>query len=651
MENSIRLSKPSLNWSRKMKNFIVGTAGHIDHGKTTLIRALTGRNTDRLKEEQKRGISIELGFTYFDLPSGLRAGIIDVPGHEKFIRNMLAGVVGMDVVILVVAADEGMMPQSKEHLAIMNLLGIENGFIVLTKIDKVEEEWLELVEEETMEEVEGTFLEGKPIIRVSSTTGEGIEKVKEEIDRIVSSIEEDVVDDIPRLPVDRSFTISGFGTVVTGTLLSGSIKTGDEVQLYPTGKISRIRSIQVHDSDVEMAERGQRVALNLAGVKKEEVPRGIMIAPEGSMIPTSLIDVELKTIDLVFDISNRTRLRLYIGTQEVFCRLVLLDRDEMGSNDVAMAQLRLEEEIVARKGDKFILRLFSPMITIGGGRILDSNPSKKKRFNEDDLRLLEIMGSGESIDITEAVIKEHSASFPSTNQIAALRSSHLELIESEIETLEAKGSVSVVKLTKETHVIHTDFLKDMITKIESDIAEYHKKYPLRIGMSKEEIRSKYLGMTNKRVGELYLDIVTDNSKVEDKNEYLKLQNFKIGYNEKQIEIRDTIMNAYDGEGILSPKIEELFKGSKIQKSEIMEVFNSLITSGTLVRLEEDVIIKSESLNSAISNIIKWLKESDEIGISEVRDKLNTNRKIAVAILELMDKRGITTRTDEGRKLL
>lgn len=634
-----------------MKNFIVGTAGHIDHGKTTLIRALTGRNTDRLKEEQKRGISIELGFTYFDLPSGLRAGIIDVPGHEKFIRNMLAGVVGMDVVILVVAADEGMMPQSKEHLAIMNLLGIENGFIVLTKIDKVEEEWLELVEEETMEEVEGTFLEGKPIIRVSSTTGEGIEKVKEEIDRIVGSIEEDRVDDIPRLPVDRSFTIAGFGTVVTGTLLSGSLKNGDEVQLYPTDKVSRIRSIQVHDSDVEMAERGQRVALNLAGVKKEEVPRGIMIAPEGSMVPTSLIDVELKTIDLMFDISNRTRLRLYIGTQEVFCRVVLLDRDEMGSNEVAMAQLRLEDEIVARKGDKFILRLFSPMITIGGGRILDSNPSKKKRFNEDDLKLLEIMGSGESIDITEAVIKEHSASFPSTNQIAALRSSHLELIENEIETLEAKGRVSVVKLTKETHVIHTDFLTDMITKIEKDIAEYHDKYPLRIGMSKEEIRSKYLGKTNKRVGELYLDIVTDNSKVEDKNEYLKLQNFKIGYNEKQIGIRDVIMSAYDGDTIVSPKIEELFKGSKTQKPEIMEVFNSLITSGTLVRLEDDVIIKSDSLNSAIGNIIKWLKESDEISISEVRDRLNTNRKIAVAILELMDKRGITTRTDEGRKLL
>lgn len=634
-----------------MKNFIVGTAGHIDHGKTTLIRALTGRNTDRLKEEQKRGISIELGFTYFDLPSGQRAGIIDVPGHEKFIRNMLAGVVGMDVVILVVAADEGMMPQSKEHLAIMNLLGIDNGFIVLTKIDKVEEEWLELVEEETMEEVEGTFLEGKPIIRVSSTTGEGIEKVKLEIDRIVSAIEEDKVDDIPRLPVDRSFTISGFGTVVTGTLLSGSLKNGDEVQLYPSEKISRIRSIQVHDSDVEMAERGQRVALNLAGVKKEEVPRGIMIAPEGSMVPTSLIDVELKTIDLMFDISNRTRLRLYIGTQEVFCRVVLLDRDKMGSNDTAMAQLRLEEEIVARKGDKFILRLFSPMITIGGGRILDSNPSKKKRFNEEDLRLLEIMGSGESIDITEAVIKEHSANYPSTNQIAALRSSHLELIESEIETLEADGKVSVVKLTKETHVIHTDFLKDMVAKIESDIAEYHEKYPLRIGMSKEEIRSKYLGKTNKRVGELYLDIVTDNSKVEDKNEYLKLQNFKIGYNEKQIEIKDIIMKAYEGDTIVSPKIEELFKGSKIQKPEITEVFNSLVASGTLIRLEEDVIIKSESLNSAISNIIKWLKESDEISISEVRDKLNTNRKIAVAILELMDKRGITTRTDEGRKLL
>ncbi len=634
-----------------MKNFIVGTAGHIDHGKTTLIRALTGRNTDRLKEEQKRGISIELGFTYFDLPSGLRAGIIDVPGHEKFIRNMLAGVVGMDVVILVVAADEGMMPQSKEHLAIMNLLGIKNGFIVLTKTDMVEEEWLDLVEEETKEEVIGTFLEGKPIIRVSSTKGIGIDEVKAEIDKIVQTIEDDQTEDIPRLPVDRSFTISGFGTVITGTLLSGKLKTGDEVQLFPSEMTSRIRSIQVHDNEVETAERGQRVALNLAGVKKEDVPRGTMIAPIDSMIPTRLIDVEFNTIELLYGISNRTRLRLYIGTQEVFCRVILLDKDEMDSNDTALAQLRLEEEIVARKGDRFILRLFSPMVTIGGGRILDSNPGKKKRFNEDDIKLLELMGSGDSIDVTEAVVKEHSVNFPNTSEIASLRAIQIDTIENEIEQLEETGRVSVVKLTKETFVIHIDYLNDLIGRIESEISRYHKDFPLRIGMSKEEIRSKYLGKANKRVGELYIDIICDNSKVEDKNEFLKLEDFEIGYNEKQSEIRDIILKEYANDALVSPKIEELFKNSKTPKPEFMEVYNSLITSGVLVKLEDDVVLTTNGLNSAINNIVKWLKEQDEISISEVRDNLNTNRKIAVSILELMDKRGITARTEEGRKLL
>ncbi|MDO5718563.1 MAG: selenocysteine-specific translation elongation factor [Tissierellia bacterium] len=633
-----------------MKNIIVGTAGHIDHGKTTLIKALTGRNTDRLKEEQNRGISIELGFTYFDLPSGLRAGIIDVPGHEKFIKNMLAGVIGMDVVILVVAADEGMMPQSVEHLAIMNLLGIKNGFIVLTKTDKVDPEWLELVEEETKEDVVGTFLEGKPIIRVSSITGEGIDLVKEEIEKIALGIDDEKAGDLPRLPVDRSFTISGFGTVVTGTLLSGEIKTGDEVQVFPGNQVTRIRSIQVHDNDVEKAFKGQRVALNLAGVKKEDVHRGSMIAPKGSMMPSKLIDVEVKTIDLPYHISNRTRLRLYIGTQEVFCRIILLDKDEAGPNELSIAQLVLEEPIVARKGDRFILRLFSPMITIGGGIIIDSNPSRKKRFNEDDIKLIELMGSGDSKDVTEAVINEHSNEFPGIGEIAALRSKSLEDIDREVESLEEEGKVSVVKMTKETFVIHSDYLKILISNIEKDIERYHQKYPLRTGISKEEVRSKYLKNTNKKLGELFLNIIVDNSDIEDKNEFLKLEEFNIEYDSKQRDIKSRIENSYS-DYLANPRMDEVFKNDKISKAEITEVLNSMISSGDFIRLEEDIILKVDDFNNAIQKIKNQLSVNEEISISEARDMLDTNRKIALAILEYMDKIGVTERTEEGRRLV
>lgn len=333
-----------------MKHFIIGTAGHIDHGKTTLIRALTGRNTDRLKEEQNRGISIELGFTYFDLPSGKRAGIIDVPGHEKFIKNMLAGVIGIDIVLLVVAADEGIMPQTAEHLAILDLLGINKGIIVITKTDLVEDEWIELIEEDIYEEVESTFLEGSPIVRVSSTHKSGIDELIKLIDEFSDIIEERDTKDMPRLPVDRAFSISGFGTVVTGTLLSGRLNLGDEVQIFPGNTTSRIRSLQVHDEDAEVAYGGQRVAINLAGVKREEVERGSIIAPINSMKSSMMVDVKVKVLKSADrSIENRTRLHLYIGTREVLCRIALLDKDQVNPGEEAYAQLRLEEEIVSKE--------------------------------------------------------------------------------------------------------------------------------------------------------------------------------------------------------------------------------------------------------------------------------------------------------------
>ena len=392
-----------------MKNIIIGTAGHIDHGKTALIRALTGKETDRWEEEKRRGITIDLGFTYFDLPSGDRAGIIDVPGHEKFVNNMLAGVIGMDIVILVIAADEGMMPQTREHVDIMSQLGVDKSIVVLNKCDLVDDEWKELVKEEIKEELIGSVFENANMIEVSAITGEGIDNlIKEIVNMTQDEMSTKDINTIARLPIDRSFSISGFGTIVTGTLISGSIKKDDELEIYPTGKKAKIRSIQVHGKDVKECFAGQRSAINISNLKKDEIKRGYVLAPPNSLEDTMMLDVKLNILNSSNRIlSNRCRLHLFTGTSEVLCRAVLLDVEEAGPGDSCYAQLRLEGKIAVRRGDKFIVRFYSPLETVGGGVILDANPTKKTPFNKIQLEEIKRKEEGSHSDIVELLVKKH----------------------------------------------------------------------------------------------------------------------------------------------------------------------------------------------------------------------------------------------------
>ena len=395
-----------------MKHFILGTAGHIDHGKTSLVRALTGRETDRLKEEQKRGISIESGFTWADLPSGDRVGIVDVPGHERFIKNMLAGASGIDIVMLVIAADEGIMPQTKEHLNILNLLQIKNGVVVITKIDLVDEEWLEMITESIRQDLKNTFLANAPIVNVSSISGEGIETLLKEITLITERVESRTGEGFFRLPVDRVFSLTGYGTVVTGTLTAGQISEGAKVTIYPSGVESKVRSIQIHEQPAATAIAGQRVALNLAGVSKESINRGDIIAFPGSMETTMMIDGRMELLkDSLLEIENRDRLRLHLGTAEVMCRVVLLDREVLKPGETALVQLRLEEEIACRKGDPFVLRFYSPMITVGGGVVIEGNPPKRKRFKEDTITELSVKELGEPKEILEQYLIKNGHNF------------------------------------------------------------------------------------------------------------------------------------------------------------------------------------------------------------------------------------------------
>ena len=436
-----------------MKNIIIGTAGHIDHGKTTLIKALTGRNTDRWEEEQRRGITIDLGFTYFDLKNGDRVGIIDVPGHERFINNMVAGVVGMDLVMLVVAADEGIMPQTREHMDILGELGIEKSILVLNKCDLVEEDWLELVKEEIKEELEGTFLEQAPIVEVSAATGQGIPELIEVIERLTAEevVEKDV-NTIPRLPIDRVFSLSGFGTIITGTLLAGMISKEDNLQVYPIGKECKIRNIQVHGQDVEKCYAGQRVAINLSNVKKSELRRGCVLAPPNNMKNTMLLDVKLNVLPSSMRVlTNHTRLHLFTGTSEILCRAVLLDKEEIGPGESGFVQLRLEEEIALRRGDKFVVRFYSPMETIGGGIVLEPNPKKKKRFDKDAIEELQRKESGSSEDVIELHVKSHEETMITVTELAKLTALSMEEVTEDVQSLEQQGIVKVFRMKKDTY--------------------------------------------------------------------------------------------------------------------------------------------------------------------------------------------------------
>ncbi|HHV46942.1 MAG TPA: selenocysteine-specific translation elongation factor [Tissierellia bacterium] len=635
-----------------MKHVIVGTAGHIDHGKTTLIKALTGRNTDRLKEEQERGISIDLGLTYFDLPRGKRVGIIDVPGHEKFIKNMLAGVAGIDIVMLVIAADEGVMPQTVEHLAILDLIGVDKGFVVLTKTDLVDEEWIEMVKEDIREKLAGTFLEGAPIVPVSSTKKTGIDEVINLIDKLSMEIEDRQVDDMPRLPIDRVFSVQGFGTVVTGTLLSGLINVGDEVEIFPKNIIGRIRSLQVHGVNTETAYAGQRVAINLAGVKKDDIERGDVVAPVNSMKATNMLDVKVKAIDSIDRIiENRTRLRLYIGTKEVLTRIVLLDREELNPGEEAYAQLRLEESVVAKRGDRFILRFYSPMFTIGGGEILEPNPAKKKRYDQKAIEELKIKEKGDLKDVIEKIILDNSKAFPTIKEISKSTAMLEEKVMMDVNNLKEEGKVVLFNLTKDLHVIHMDYYNYIKSMILNHLEQYHKRFPLRIGVLKEEIRSKYLNNAKPLVGEKLIDLLIKEGCIEQRNESLCLKGFEIKYDERQKRIKEDIIDIFRKASFSTPKKEELInKMAYVDEKEVEEVFGSLINSGEIIKLSEDIYLYKENIEKAIALLKEYLDENGFVTVAQFRDILNTNRKTALALLEYFDYLKITKRDGDKRTL-
>ena len=625
-----------------MKNIIIGTAGHIDHGKTTLIKALTGRNTDRWEEEQRRGITIDLGFTYFDLKNGDRVGIIDVPGHERFINNMVAGVVGMDLVMLVVAADEGIMPQTREHMDILGELGIEKSILVLNKCDLVEEDWLELVKEEIKEELEGTFLEQAPIVEVSAATGQGIPELIEVIERLTAEevVEKDV-NTIPRLPIDRVFSLSGFGTIITGTLLAGTISKEDNLQVYPIGKECKIRNIQVHGQDVEKCYAGQRVAINLSNVKKSELRRGCVLAPPNNMKNTMLLDVKLNVLPSSMRVlTNHTRLHLFTGTSEILCRAVLLDKEESGPGESGFVQLRLEEEIALRRGDKFVVRFYSPMETIGGGIVLESNPKKKKRFDKDAIEELQRKESGSSEDVIELHVKSHEETMITVTELAKLTALSMEEVTEDVQSLEQQGIVKVFRMKKDTYVWHTIHEQNMRHRLTEALRGYHEKYPYRYGTKKAEIHMTYMKKVKLNVFDLYVEMLSEEGALKRHQEFLHLPEFEVRKDSVYEKVLKTVQKQFEKVQFDFQRFSEISFGN-IKREEVEDIMLLLIDEDIVVKITEDIYTLKSIIEKAKEVIQNRLKENPLITIAEVRDLLGTSRKSAKPILEYMDSIKVT----------
>ena len=621
-------------------NVIIGTAGHIDHGKTTLIKALSGIETDTTQEEKDRGMSINLGFAYFDLPSGKRCGVVDVPGHEKFIKNMLAGVSGINLVLLLVDSREGIMPQTKEHIDILTLLGIENYIIVMTKIDLVEEEYRELVKEDIREFIAGTVLENSPIIEVDSISKKGLNKLLETIDKKTEDIEAKNIEKNARLNVDRSFQVKGFGTVVTGTLTEGVVNVGDELVIYPKGIKTKVRNIQVHSKDVERAYAGQRTAINLANIKFDDVKRGDTLATADSLTKTYMIDSEIKLInDERANLELWDRVRVYIGTEEVMARVVPLGTDLLKAGESSFAQLRLEDEIAVKNYDKFIIRTYSPMITIGGGVILDASPKKHSRFNEEILEKLKVQLEGNTSDLIANYILSHNNYLVSKDSIVK----DLQLPEEEVvESIAQLVETATVYETKLGY-IHKKKYEEVLEKLKKLLVEYHNRFKLKVGIPKIEVLSKFK-LSQKETLEM-LDLFIANNEIRLEGNLVAEKDFVVNYDKKQLTEKERIEKALLEGGFTPPTIKDLTNGEKPK----VEILESLIDN-TIVRLDADLVLHADVLKEAIQKVEEHFSANEQMGLAEFRDMTGSSRKYSMAILEYIDKLGITRRVENYRVL-
>lgn len=630
-----------------MKNIIIGTAGHVDHGKTCLIKALTGIETDRLEEEKKRGITIELGFAYLDLPNGEKAGIIDVPGHERFIKNMLAGAGGMDMVLLVVAADEGIMPQTREHLGILSMLGMENGIVVLTKSDIVEEDWLEFVMDDVRSELNDTFLSKAKIMPVSSYNGEGIEELKQEIVSVLEKTKPKNINKNFRMPVDRAFSKKGFGTVVTGTLIEGSLNIGDNISIYPEENITKIRNIQVHGQAVDTAYAGQRVAINLNKLKKDEVMRGDTLAQPDSMEQTMMLDVKLNLFsDTSRIVENNSMVHFYHGTRNVLSKVVLLNRDSLKSGESCYAQLRFNENIAVKNGDHYIIRFYSPIETIGGGEILDANPVKHKRNNQAIIKSLEIKEKGTMTEKVLQAVKEYSKRFENLEYL----SKRLMIDTCELKDKLSKIDPSELVEVSDNIIVHAGFMELLRSRMYEFLKEHHEKNPLEAGMKLDELKYRLMPKIDAKTADAVIDVFANQNAIKVVNQKAALSDFEISIDVNQRAMIEELDGIYLQAGFSVPSVDEVQENYKNNRAAFKQVIEYMVDNKTLINITAHIYLHKNNFLKAIDEMEKIQNESGEISLGDFRDRVGTSRKYALPILEYCDKIKVTKRLGDQRKL-
>lgn len=632
-----------------MKHVILGTAGHIDHGKTALVKALTGVDTDRLKEEKERGITIELGFTFLDLPSGIRLGLIDVPGHEKFVKHMVAGVWGIDLVALVIAADEGGMPQTREHLDICQLLKVKKGLIVLTKMDLVDRELLELVKEEVTDIVQDTFLKDAPILAVSSLTGEGIPQLLSTLDLLSQEIEERSSSGLFRLPIDRVFVMKGFGTVVTGTVISGSLSLGETVEILPPGLEGKVRSLQVYNRPVERTVAGERAAINIQGIEASAIERGDVLIRPNTLRPTPLIDAYLEYLpNAPRPLKHRTRQRFHIGTTLTHASIFILDREELAPGQAGFVQLRLERSVLALPQDRFVIRGSSAIQTIGGGVILDSHPEKHKRHSSSVMADLSLLKDGTS----EQALRQHIHHSGRGGITLEDLLNRVEMPPSEIQMIiremSEKGDLLLIDHEKLKVIEKGQYqgLRDMAL---TQLGEFHQRSPMKSGLAKEELRTKLPPEVDVKLFQILINDLIHSREVVLEKDKLRLPDHQI--------------SSVDGKGLFkrveaavlrgglqpaSPK--ELSEEWAEREEEVRAIFEHLVHEGVLLKIKSEIYFHRVPLENLKETLVTYLKTHKEITTSQFKEMTKASRKYAIPLIEYFDQIKLTLRLGEKRVL-
>ncbi|MBW2654876.1 MAG: selenocysteine-specific translation elongation factor [Deltaproteobacteria bacterium] len=632
------------------KNIILGTAGHIDHGKTSLVKALTGIETDRLKEEKERGITIELGFASLDLPNGQHIGIVDMPGHEKFVKNMVAGSSGIDVVTMVIAADEGVMPQTREHMEICNLMGIEQGIIALTKIDMVDEDLLALALEDINDFVQGTFLEDKPIIPVSSVTNEGLDGFIKTLETICSGLPARKFSSIFRLPVDRVFSMKGFGTVITGTLTSGSIHVGDDIMVYPRQIISKVRGIQVHGSGVDTAGPGTRTAINFQGLDKESVNRGDILSTPNTLIESYMVDAHFLYLKSnAKPAKNRTRVRFHYGTSEILGYLILLDREELLPGDEAPVQFRLESPVCCIKDDRYVIRSYSPVKTIGGGTILNPASQKHKLFDATVIQGLENLlldDHEQTITFFLSLKGYQGLSFPELRVMTNIPDKKLN---AGLQKMLARQEVILIDKEKQIY-INGDFLNNFKEKIIQKLEVFHADNPLKEGMPTQELKSKFQYIDDaKFFNILFTKLSKENLIVLDKN-IVKLSHHEVALQVDQQEVKEKIKKIYQASGLTPPFFRIICQDLDIDKKNATDVLHMLIDEKSIIKTKDDLYFDAREIEKLEQKLIAFLKEHESITTPEFKGMTAVSRKFVIPLIEYFDSTNLTIRVEDTRQL-